>query len=512
MGYKKRTYCGLLPRNRVLYSRDMHHLRERRWNAEGQVRCNMIRSLRMQLQNKNRSAFGVNPGGRFEEIDLNRVIFIRQKVGGLATHLLRGFKVSYGLGFVLLFLIGFFVTSSYAENAGVTLPELESRVLKNSPLIQKRIEGIGETKAKIDSLDRDYGFYLRSNYRYNLKNSLGTQDLPSDFRYRGDVDIEWELSRAGLFGNTGARNSLNRMSEALQLELKQTEADELAVVRIFFFNALKEKRLGDGDRSALAFKEQVFKEVEDLYKKREILYSESLKVRQEVERLRSSERQHERDYSRFINAIAWRTGISGELRLLASGEMPPSLSLEQIKGRLDSNYLLKSLELKRQSVEAEPVASTLLALSLFGGYTFDESTDSAFRDGVHVGVRLTVPLTIFGKAKAVKNEIEHRARGVSFEYKDVQQDINRQVDRLYIDFLSDLDLLKLEEQNLLLIDEDIRLMEEYLKNPIQNIKFSNLDLLHKKAEKAVSQAKIEAKQYDLWSDYYKLYKFMEDRR
>lgn len=440
-----------------------------------------------------------------------QILFFHRKVRGLGANLLSRFRVSHSLGLILLVLTGIFVMSNVsAEDRATALSDLESKVLRNSPLIQRRIEGIKETKAKIDSLDRDYGFYLRSNYRYNLENTVGTQDLPGDFRHRGDIDIEWELSRMGLLGNTGARNSLNRMSEALQFELKQTEADELAVVRIFFFSALKEKRLGDGDRSALAFKEQVFKELDDLYKKREILYPELLKVRQEVEKLRSSERQHERDYNRFINAIVWRTGMTGELKLSPSEAMPPSPNLDQIKGKLDSNYLLRSLKSKQQSVEAQPAASTLLTLSVFGGYTFEETRDSAFRDGAHVGVRLSIPLTIFGKAKAVKNEIEHRAKGVFYEHKDMQQEIKRQLDRLYLDYLSNLDLLKLEEQNLELIDEDIRLMEEYLKNPIQAVRFSNLDLLHKRAEQAISQAQIEVKKYDLWSDYYKLYKFVED--
>ena len=473
----------------------------------------MIHNVRRQLQNKEFRSLSVNPKDGSERADFHSVIFARQRLRGWGGNLLRRFKVSYVFGFILGAMTGLFImANSYAENRGVTLSEVENRALKNSPLIQKHIEGVGETRAKVDSLDRDYGLYLRSVYRYNLTNTLGTQDLPTDFRYRGDIDVEWELSKTGLFGNTSTKKSLEKMSEARQFELKQIEADELAVVRIFFFNALKEKSLSDGDRSALAFIEQIFKEVEDLYKKREILYSELMKVRHEVEKLRSSERQHERDYSRFINAIAWRTGISGELRVVPPGGVPPSLSLEQLKGKLDSNYLLRSLKLKQQSVEAEPATSTLLTLSFFGGYTFDETKDGVSQDGIHVGLRFSVPLTIFGKAKAVKNEIEHRAKGIVYEYQDVRQDINRQVDRLSFDFLSDVDLLKLEEQNLQLIDEDIRLMEEYLTNPISTIKFSNLDLLHKRAEKAISQAQIEARKYDLWLDYYKLYKFTEDIR
>jgi hypothetical protein len=479
----------------------------------------MIDSLRTQVQSKNFRPFNVNSRAGFKETEPKWVISIYQEVRGWEANSLSRPKVSRVLGFILPVLIGIFIISNgYAGITGVTLSEVENRVLKNSSLIQKHIEGVGETKARIDSLDRDYGLYLRSNYRYNFENNLGSPDLPTDFRYRGDVDVEWELFRGlfantgGLFGNTGERKSLERMSEAHQFELKQTIADELAVVRIFFFNALKEKSLSDGDTNALALKEQIFKEVEGLYKKREILYPELLKVRQEVEKLRSSIRQHERDCSALINAIARRTGISGELRLSQPGEMPPSLSLEQFKEKLDSNYLLKSLKLKQLSVKAQPTTSTLLSLSLFGGYTAQETVNKTFQDGFHVGARLSVPLTILGKTKAIKNEIEHRVKGLSYEYQFTQEEINRQVERLYLDYLSDVDLLKLEEQNLQLIDEDIRLIEEYLKNPIHTIKFSNLDLLHKRAEKASSQAQIEAKKYDLWSDYYKLYKFVEDIR
>jgi hypothetical protein len=245
---------------------------QERFNGEKQSGASMMHNVRRQLQNKNFRSFNVHPKDRVEETDLNRIIFAHQKVRGWGGSLLRRFKVSHVLAFILVAMIGLFITSSgYAEKTGVTLSEVENRVLKNSPLIQKHIEGMGETRAKIDSLDRDYGLYLRSVYRYNLTNTLGTQDLPTDFRYRGDIDIEWELSKTGLFGNTSTKKSLEKMSEARQFELKQIEADELAVVRIFFFNALKEKSLSDGDRSALAFIEQIFKEVEDLYKKREIL-------------------------------------------------------------------------------------------------------------------------------------------------------------------------------------------------------------------------------------------------
>ncbi len=402
------------------------------------------------------------------------------------------------------------VSAGYAENAGVTLSEVENKTLAKSFLVQKRIEGIGETKAKQDSLDWDYGLYLRSHYRDNIKNTIGTSDLPSDFRYRGDIDVEWELFRSGLFQNTAEKKSLEKMGEALQYDLKQVKVDELNTVRSFFFGALKQKSLGEGDRAALVFREQALKEIEALYSEKQILLSELMKERHEVQKLRSSEIGHVRDYRTFLDAIARRTGLPNEMVLVPPDGAPPSLTLERVKGGLGSNYQLASLNLRQQSVEAEPSTSTLWTLSAYGGYTFEETTDRVHRDGLHVGVRLSVPLSILGKAKAVRSEVDHRAKTYFFEYRAVEQDLNRQVDRLYFDYLSDLDLLKLEEQNLQVIDEDIRLLEAYVKNPIHSLKVSNLDLLRKRAERAGAQAQVDAKRYDLWVDYYKLYKFVED--
>ena len=47
--------------------------------------------------------------------------------------------------------------------------------------------------------------------------------------------------------------------------------------------------------------------------------------------------------------------------------------------------------------------------------------------------------------------------------------------------------------NSMLIDEDIGPIEEYLKNPLHTIKFSNLDLLSKRAERVIAQLKLRRK-------------------
>jgi hypothetical protein len=397
------------------------------------------------------------------------------------------------------------------ERRAYSLDALERRFLEETGRFQEASAQAAVVQARLDALRYDYGLNLSGNFTYYPVDGPTSGD-EREISSRSALDLEWELlGGGGLLQRQWERERLSEVADAYSLTAGQGRRDDLYTFRMLAVEAMRAASLARGESAAAALAGEVVDRYEQLFADGDVVRSAVVDVQTVQDAYLRNEARYRAQQLMLMRNVGILVGLD-EVAVLPLAGLPPEPNWAALQR--DALRLARTQQLIQYAGYSAPSILQDTELAAFVGYFFtdgervdpaDPASGGNFGDqGLRVGVRAEIPLTLFTKLGATAREAQALRLQRTVGLRAAQNEALQTLTRAMVSYNDAFDELARFESEVAQIDATLNENEAILQEGLRGSSVTPLSQALLRAERAVLQAQIDAMRYDIWGQFFRI--------